>query len=53
MGNSGKLFPAPAMSSGLTDRLWTLDDLFEEVTRHEKRQREIKQYRWLAEKLRR
>ena len=50
-GNSGKLLPPPAMSFGLVDRLWSLEDLFDEVTRFAKRRKAIAGYRRLADRL--
>ena len=50
-GNSGKLLPPPAMSFGLVDRLWTLEDLFDEVARFAKRQKAIAGYRRLADRI--
>ena len=31
-GRSGKLRPTPAMIAGLTDRLWSFEDLYDAVT---------------------
>jgi hypothetical protein len=32
-GKSGKLRPTPAMMAGLTDRLWSFENLYDAVTR--------------------
>ena len=34
-GKSGQLTPTPAMMAGLTDTLWTLDDLYDAVMKQQ------------------
>jgi hypothetical protein len=51
-GKSGKLRPAPAMDAGPTDRLWSLEDLYDAVMEHDANQKRMARYKRLADALR-
>lgn len=51
-GKSGKLRPSPAMQAGLTQTLWSMDDLYEQVMQLEEQRKRDEKYRRLMEKLR-
>jgi hypothetical protein len=48
-GKSGKLRPTPAMVAGLTDTLWSLEDLFDAVMEHDRRRKHLARFQKLAE----
>jgi IS1 family transposase len=52
-GSSGMLRPTPAMSAGLVDTLWSLEDLYDAVMEHDHHERTIAKYRRLGERMRR
>lgn len=52
-GRSGKRAPTPTMQSGLTDTLWTLEDLYDAVMEHDHHQKQIRRHKWLGRNLQR
>lgn len=52
-GKSGELTPTPAMNAGLTDRLWSLEDLYEAVTGLERERKSAERYERQFELLKR
>ena len=50
-GKSGKLRMPPAMECGLVDRLWTLEDLYDAVTEHDRERESLARYRRLVKRL--
>lgn len=51
-GNSGRYRPTPAMQAGLTDRLWSIEDLFDAVSEAERERQFDERYAKLAKRLR-
>jgi hypothetical protein len=41
------------MECGLVDRLWTLEDLYDAVTEHDRDRKHMEKYRRLAERMKR
>ena len=51
-GKSGQLTPTPAMQAGLVDTLWSLEDLYDAVMRHQAEKKRAERYSRLLAKLR-
>ena len=51
-GKSGQLTPTPAMMAGLTDTLWTLDELYDAVTKQQADKKHAARVAKLIERLR-
>ena len=47
-GKSGERTPTPAMMAGLTDELWSLEDLYDAVMEHDHHQKQVERYKRLG-----
>ena len=52
-GKSGRLQPTPAMQAGLTDTLWSFENLYDNVMAFDRDRKTMAKYRKLADRLKR